>query len=70
MQPIMQPTVQPIMRRLALFYIADESAASAVEYGLVASLIALYVVGALGYLGIHLRLVALGIVDEIAAAGH
>jgi Flp pilus assembly pilin Flp len=57
------------MQRTARSYLFDEGAASGVEYCLVASLIALYVVGALGYLGINLRSAAVGIVDMIAEAG-
>ena len=50
-------------------FAADESGATAVEYGLVVSLIAVAVVGVLGTLGINLRNKALDIADAIGDAG-
>ena len=43
------------MASLMVRYAADESGASAIEYGLVASLIAVAIIGVLGTLGINLR---------------
>jgi pilus assembly protein Flp/PilA len=55
--------------RLMLSYAADESGASAVEYGLVASLISVAILATLATLGINLRDKAMGIADAIENAG-
>jgi Flp pilus assembly pilin Flp len=57
------------MHRVILRFAADEVGASAIEYCLVASLIALYVVGGLGYLGINLRAKAADIASAILNSG-
>jgi Flp pilus assembly pilin Flp len=53
------------MRQVIKRFAANEAGASAVEYCLVASLIALYVVGGLGYLGVNVRAKAGEIADAI-----
>jgi pilus assembly protein Flp/PilA len=57
------------MVRLMLRYAADEGGATAIEYGLVASLIAIAIVGVLGTLGINLRDKAMEIAEAVGAAG-
>lgn len=57
------------MARLMLRYVADEGGASAIEYGLIVSLIAVAIVGVLGTLGINLRNKAMEIADAIGTAG-
>ena len=57
------------MASLMLRYAADESGAAAIEYGLVASLIAVVIIGALGTLGINLRDKAMEIADAVGDAG-
>jgi pilus assembly protein Flp/PilA len=49
--------------RLIVRFLADERGASAVEYCIVASLIALYVIGGLGAVGVNLRAKALEIAE-------
>lgn len=58
------------MARLAHRFAADESGATAIEYGLVVSLIAVAIVGVLGTLGINLRDKAMFIADAIGNAGN
>lgn len=57
------------MARLIHRYAADEGGATAIEYGLVASLIAVAIVGVLGTLGINLRDKAMDIADAVGMAG-
>ena len=57
------------MLRLIRRYAADETGASAIEYGLVASLISVTLIGALTILGINLRTKAEAIAEAIFAAG-
>lgn len=54
-----------LIRRFAL----DETGASAIEYGLVASLIAVAIIGVLATLGINLRDKAYEVAAAIADAG-
>jgi pilus assembly protein Flp/PilA len=57
------------MRRLLVRYAADETGASAIEYGLVATLIAVAIISVLSTLGINLRDKAEEIADALANAG-
>jgi pilus assembly protein Flp/PilA len=57
------------MARLILRYAADESGASAIEYGLIVSLISVAILGTLTILGVNLRDKAMMIADAIADAG-
>jgi pilus assembly protein Flp/PilA len=57
------------MLRLIRRYAADETGASAIEYGLVASLISVTLIGALTILGINLRMKAEEIAEAIFTAG-
>lgn len=57
------------MARLMVRYAADEGGATAIEYGLVASLVAVAIVGVLGTLGINLRDKAMEIADAVGMAG-
>jgi pilus assembly protein Flp/PilA len=57
------------MASLMVRYAADESGTSAIEYGLVASLIAVAIIGVLGTLGINLRDKANEIAEAIGDAG-
>ena len=57
------------MANLMVRYAADESGASAIEYGLVASLIAVAIIGVLGTLGINLRDKAKEIAEAVGDAG-
>jgi len=57
------------MLRLIRRYAADETGASAIEYGLVASLISVALIGALTILGINLRTKAEVIAEAIFTAG-
>ena len=57
------------MANLMVRYAADESGASAIEYGLVASLIAVAIIGVLGTLGINLRDKANEIAEAVGDAG-
>ena len=50
-------------------FVAEENGASAVEYGLVATLIAVAIIGVLTTLGINLRDKATDIADAIGDAG-
>jgi len=50
-------------------FAADETGAAAIEYGLVASLIAVAIIGVLATLGINLRDKANDIAEAIADAG-
>ena len=57
------------MLRLIRRYAADETGASAIEHGLVASLISVTLIGALTILGINLRTKAEAIAEAIFTAG-
>jgi pilus assembly protein Flp/PilA len=57
------------MANLMVRYAADENGASAIEYGLVASLIAVAIIGVLGTLGINLRDKANEIAEAVGDAG-
>ena len=57
------------MASLVVRYAADESGTSAIEYGLIASLIAVAIIGVLGTVGINLRDKATEIADAIGDAG-
>ena len=57
------------MANLVVRYAADETGASAIEYGLVASLIAVAIIGVLGTLGINLRDKANEIAEAVGDAG-
>jgi pilus assembly protein Flp/PilA len=57
------------MSRLIRRFAADQSGASAVEYALVVSLIAVAIVGVLATLGINLRNKANVVAEAIADAG-
>ena len=52
-----------------LRYFGDEGGATAIEYALIVSLIAVMIVGVLGTIGINLRNKANDIADAIADAG-
>jgi pilus assembly protein Flp/PilA len=56
------------MARLMFRYAADESGASAIEYGLIVSLIAVAILGVLTTLGVNLRNRAMDIADAIGSA--
>ena len=58
------------MTRLMLRYAADEGGASAIEYGLIAALISVAIIAALGTLGINLRDKAMEIAEAVGAAGN
>lgn len=57
------------MARIIFRYAADESGATAIEYGLIVCLISVTIVGALTYLGVNLRSKAMDIADAIQDAG-
>ena len=57
------------MENLVVRYAADESGATAIEYGLVASLIAVAIIGVLGTVGVNLRDKANEIAEAIGDAG-
>jgi pilus assembly protein Flp/PilA len=57
------------MRRLCARYLADERGATAIEYGLIASLIAVTIIAVLLSIGVNLRDRAQEIADAIAEAG-
>ena len=57
------------MASLVVRYAADESGASAIEYGLIVSLIAVAILGVLTTLGVNLRNRAMDIADAIGSAG-
>ena len=57
------------MARLISRYAADESGASAIEYGLIVALISVAILGTLTTLGINLRDKAMEIADAIGSAG-
>lgn len=58
------------MAHLLTCYAADESGASAIEYGLIVCLISVAILGTLTYLGVNLRDKAMDIADAIGDAGH
>jgi pilus assembly protein Flp/PilA len=53
------------MQRLVQRLLADESGASAIEYGLVASLISVTIIVALTMLGVNLAAMAMEVVEAI-----
>jgi len=53
------------MRHIIKRFAADEAGASAIEYGLVVTLIAVFIIGAVGYLGLSLRDKAMEIADAL-----
>jgi pilus assembly protein Flp/PilA len=53
------------MQRLVQRFLADERGASAIEYGLVASLISVTIIVALTLLGVNLAAMALEVVEAI-----
>jgi pilus assembly protein Flp/PilA len=57
-----------VMAHLMLRYAADERGASAIEYGLIAALISVAIIAALGTLGVNLRDKAMEIADAIGDA--
>ena len=57
------------MARLISRYAADESGASAIEYGLIVALISVAILGTLTTLGINLRDKAMEIAEAIGSAG-
>jgi pilus assembly protein Flp/PilA len=57
------------MLRLIILYASDETGASAVEYGLVATLIAVAIIGAMTTLGLNLVARANDIAEAIFEAG-
>ena len=57
------------MARLISRYAADESGATAIEYGLIVSLISVTILGTITYLGVNLRNKAMLIADAIQDAG-
>jgi len=57
------------MAGLTKRFVADESGASAVEYGLVTALISVAIIAALATLGMNLRDKAMEIADAIGNAG-
>ena len=57
------------MASLMVRYAADESGTTAIEYGLIASLVAVAIIGALGTIGINLRDKAMEIADAVGDAG-
>ena len=57
------------MQRLVARYVTDENGASAVEYALVVSLVAIAIVGVLSTLGINLVNKASEVADAIVGAG-
>jgi pilus assembly protein Flp/PilA len=62
--------LEAAMRRLVERFIAEETGTTAVEYGLIATLISVAIIGVLGTIGINLsaRLAEIG--DAIAAASN
>jgi pilus assembly protein Flp/PilA len=57
------------MARLMFRYAADESGATAIEYGLIVSLISVSILSVLTALGMNLRDKAMYIADAIGMAG-
>jgi pilus assembly protein Flp/PilA len=57
------------MLRLIILYASDETGASAVEYALVATLIAVAIIGAMATLGLNLVAKADEIAEAILEAG-
>jgi pilus assembly protein Flp/PilA len=56
--------------RLINRFIADENGATAIEYGIIAALIAVAIIGVLGTLGINLMNKLIEIGDAIGDAGN
>jgi len=50
-------------------FVKDESGATAIEYGLIAALVAVAIIGALGALGDQLVIIFQYVADTLAAAG-
>jgi pilus assembly protein Flp/PilA len=57
------------MLRLIFLYASDETGASAIEYGLVATLIAVAIIGAMATLGVNLVAKANEVAEAILEAG-
>jgi len=57
------------LKRTVLSFLSDESGATAIEYGLIVSLISVTILGTLVILGANLRDKAMVIADAIAEAG-
>jgi pilus assembly protein Flp/PilA len=57
------------MSRLIRRFAAEETGAAAIEYALVASLIAVAIIGALATLGINLRDKAMYVAEQVGLAG-
>ena len=58
------------MRKLLSRYARNESGASAIEYGLVASLVSVAIIGGLAAIGINLRDKGLEIAEAIGMSGN
>ena len=56
------------MSKFVTRFLKDESGATAIEYGLIAALIAVVLVGALGAVGTNLQSTFQGIADKLDAA--
>jgi len=59
----------PVMHNLLARYACDESGASAIEYGLVASLVSVAIIGGLAAIGVNLREKGVEIAEAIGLAG-
>ncbi|PWJ80934.1 pilus assembly protein Flp/PilA [Pseudaminobacter salicylatoxidans] len=57
------------MKNIFARFMKDESGATAIEYGLIAALIAVVIIGAAGAIGTNLSDKFQGIADEISTAG-
>lgn len=58
------------MQRLARRFSTDESGATAIEYGLIASLISVVIIVVLGTIGVNLMAKLQEVVDALVAAGN
>ncbi len=58
------------MQNLFSRYARDESGASAIEYGLVAALVSVAIIGALAAIGINLREKGIEIAEAIGMSGN
>jgi pilus assembly protein Flp/PilA len=58
------------MRKLLARYAHNESGASAIEYGLVASLVSVAIIGGLAAIGINLRGKGIEIAEAIGMSGN
>jgi pilus assembly protein Flp/PilA len=57
------------MRQLFRRFVAEQSGATAIEYGLVASLVSVVIIGPLTMIGLNLRDKGMEIADAIENAG-